>query len=206
MHLSAPPADTSLWWLLGLMQVPPPWRLAVHVTATDRARQRRRSRLRRKRLWADLRRRERDGKLIPEEAYEEEREAAELDAELRLTGAAGLYDVSLYLAIRRPAGRGEELAELTRSLAREFESYTDARLYGGRFLAEDSWVSTLPLATDRLARDATLRAAQHRRLPALAVARARRAAAACRSGTRSPGRRWSASICSTSATARTSRS
>ena len=64
MHLSGAPADTSLWWLMGLMEVPPPWRLSVHITATDRARQRRRQRLRHKRLWADLRRRERDGKLI----------------------------------------------------------------------------------------------------------------------------------------------
>ena len=35
-------------------------------------------------------------------------------------------------------------------LAKDFESYTDARLYAGRFLVEDSWVSTLPLGVDRL--------------------------------------------------------
>ena len=101
-HLASAPGDTSVWWLLALMQVPPPWRLAVHVTATDRVRQRRRFRLRHRRLWADLRRRERDGKLINEDAYEQEREAAEIDAELRLTGAAGIYEVSVYHAIRRP--------------------------------------------------------------------------------------------------------
>ena len=76
----------------------------MHITATDRARQRRAQRLRHKRLWADLRRRERDGKLIAQEDYEQEREAAELDAELRLTGASGIYDVAVYFAIRRPAG------------------------------------------------------------------------------------------------------
>ncbi len=27
MHLSGAPADTSVWWLLGLMELPPPWRL-----------------------------------------------------------------------------------------------------------------------------------------------------------------------------------
>ena len=158
LHLSAPPAETSVWWLLYLMQVPPPWRLAVHVTATDRARQRRLYRLRHKRLWADLRRRERDGKLIGQEAYESEREAAELDTELRLTGASGIYELSLYLAIRRPADQEDQLAALTHALAKDFESATDARLYGGRFLVEDSWVSTLPLATDRLG--ATRRFAQ----------------------------------------------
>jgi hypothetical protein len=150
MHLSGAPADTSLWWLLGLMELPPPWRLSVHLTATDRARERRSQRLRHKRLWADLRRRERDGKLIAQEAYEQEREAAELDAELRLTGASGIYEVSLYLAIRRPAAAQEQLADALAALASDFESYTDARLYGGRFLVEDAWVSTLPLAVDRL--------------------------------------------------------
>ena len=150
VHLSGAPADTSVWWLMGLMEVPPPWRLSVHIIATDRARQRRRQRLRHKRLWADLRRRERDGKLIAQEAYEQEREAAELDAELRLTGASGIYDLAVYLAIRRPAGDEEQLADLLGALATDFESYTDARLYGGRFVVEDSWAATLPLATDKL--------------------------------------------------------
>jgi hypothetical protein len=150
MHLSGAPADTSVWWLMGLMEVPPPWRLSVQVTATDRARQRRRQRLRHKRLWADLRRRERDGKLIAQEAYEQEREAAELDAELRLTGASGIYDLAVYLALRRPAGAEEQLADLLDALGKDFESYTDARLYGGRFLVEDSWTATLPLGSDRL--------------------------------------------------------
>jgi hypothetical protein len=150
LHLSAPPGQTSLWWLLGLLELEAPWRLAVHITATDRVTQRRRLRRRHRRLWADLRRRERDGKLIAEEAYEQEREAAELDAELRLAGASGLYEVSLYLAIRRPAPERGELARLVARLAREFESYTDARLYTGRFLVEDSWLSTLPIAVDRL--------------------------------------------------------
>lgn len=150
MHLAGAPADTSVWWLMGLMEVPPPWRLSVHVTATDRARQRRAQRLRHKRLWADLRRRERDGKLIGQEVYEQEREAAELDAELRLTGASGIYDVAIYLALRRPAHERDELADQLTALSRDFESYTDARLYTGRFLAEDSWIATLPLGDERL--------------------------------------------------------
>lgn len=150
MHLSGPPSDTTPWWLMHLMETPPPWRLAVHLTGTDRTRARRSHRLRHKRLWAELRRKERDGKLIPQEAYEQEREAAELDAELRLTGATGIYELALYLAIRRPAGREDELAELTASLAKDFEGLTDARLNGGRFLVEPSFTSTLPLASDRL--------------------------------------------------------
>jgi hypothetical protein len=150
MHLTGAPTDTSVWWLMSLMEAPPPWRLSVQITATDRARQRRAQRLRHKRLWADLRRRERDGKLIGQEVYEQEREAAELDAELRLTGASGVYDVALYLALRRPADEREQLTDLLGALSRDFESYTDARLYSGRFLAEDSWLATLPLGIERL--------------------------------------------------------
>ena len=149
LHLTTPPAETSPWWLLYLMEAPPPWRLSVHVRAGDRARQRRSYRLRRKRLWADNRRRERDGKLIAEESYEREREAAELDAELRLSGASGIYDVSTYLAIRQADGDADALSELCRTLAKDFEGVTDARLHTGAFLAEDSWVSTLPLAVDQ---------------------------------------------------------
>lgn len=150
LHLSSAPSDTSPWWLMHLMETPPPWRLAVHVTATDRARARRSHRLRHKRLWAELRRKERDGKLIPQEAYEQEREAAELDAELRLAGATGIYELSLYLAIRRADGSADELRDLTASLAKDFEGLTDARLNAGRFLVEPSFVSSLPLGYDRL--------------------------------------------------------
>jgi hypothetical protein len=150
LHLSSLPSDTTPWWLMHLMETPPPWRMSVHVTATDRARARRAQRLRHKRLWAELRRKERDGKLIPQEAYEQEREAAELDAELRLAGAAGIYELSVYLAIRRPAGGEDELAELTAALTKDFEGVTDARLNSGRFLVEPSFVSTLPLGSDSL--------------------------------------------------------
>jgi hypothetical protein len=150
LHLSSPPSDTTPWWLMHLMETPPPWRLAVHITATDRTRARRAHRLRHKRLWAELRRKERDGKLIPQETYEQEREAAELDAELRLAGATGIYELSLYLALRRPAGHEDELVDLTAILAKDFEGLTDARLNGGRFLVEPSFVSSLPLASDQL--------------------------------------------------------
>ncbi len=149
LHLTSPPADTSPWWLLYLTETPPPWRFSVHMRAGDRAKQRRSYRLRRKRLWADVRRRERDGKLISEETYQREQEAADLDAELRLSGASGIYDISTYLAIRRSDGDGDALSELCRTLAKDFEGVTDARLHTGAFLAEDSWVSTLPLGVDR---------------------------------------------------------
>ena len=128
LHLSGAPADTSVWWLLGLMEVPPPWRL---VGARHRDRPGAPAppqRLRHKRLWADLRRRERDGKLIAEEAYEQEREAAELDAELRLTGASGIYDVSPLPRHPPPRRRARsELADAARARSRATSSPTPTR-------------------------------------------------------------------------------
>ena len=53
-HVTTPPDATSLYWLLGLMSAPPPWRLVVHVHARDRATTRRHYRLRWRRIWAGL--------------------------------------------------------------------------------------------------------------------------------------------------------
>ncbi|MQA75691.1 MAG: hypothetical protein GEU88_15350 [Solirubrobacterales bacterium] len=148
-HLTTPPDASSLWWLLYLMEAPPPWRLSVHLHAVDRARTRRSYRLRRRRMWADIRRRERDGKLITPEQEEQDREAGEIDAELRLS-ASSVYDVSVYMALRECVGREEWLADSRRLLAREFEGLTDARTYQGRFTGREAWVSTLPLGDDRV--------------------------------------------------------
>ena len=125
------------------------------LTATDRARQRRRHRLRHKRLWADLRRRERDGKLIAQEAYEQEREAAELDAELRLAGASGIYDLAVYLAIRRPAGERRRARRAAAARWRATSRPTPTRAC----TPAASWSRTrgsprCPLGVDRLRRDA----------------------------------------------------
>lgn len=67
------------------------------------------------------------------------------------------------LAIRRTEGDGDSLAELTRTLARDFEEITNARLHTGAFLAEAGWVSTLPLAVDRVGTRCRFGASQHRR-------------------------------------------
>jgi hypothetical protein len=50
-HVSLPPEQTWVGWLLHAMQCPAPWTLSVHVTATDRLRERLAQRRRYKRLW-----------------------------------------------------------------------------------------------------------------------------------------------------------
>ena len=166
LHLSSAPSDTTPWWLMHLMETPPPWRLSVHVAATDRTRARRAQRLRHKRLWAELRRKERDGKLIPQEAYEQEREAAELDAELRLSGATGIYELS---PLPRDPATGRRRGRARRAARRRSpgtsRGCTDARLNTGRFLVGAVVrLDASRSAVDALASDATVRAAQRRRL------------------------------------------
>ena len=148
-HVTTPPDTTSLYWLLNLMTAPPPWRLVVHIHARDRAKTRRHYRLRWRRIWAGLQRKQREAKLISPEEFEQEREAGEIDAELRLS-ASGVYDVSILHSQRAAAERVELLDDERRAIAREMEGATDARLYGGRFLGERSFVSCLPLGTNAL--------------------------------------------------------
>ena len=148
-HVSTPPDTTSLYWLLGLMSAAPPWRLAVHIHARDRATTRRHYRLRWRRIWSGLQRKQREAKLISPEEFEQEREAGEIDAELRLS-SSGVYDVSMLHSQRQPADRADFLDDERRHAARELEGATDARLYGGRYVGEASFVSGLPLGVDRL--------------------------------------------------------
>ena len=63
-HITTPPDTTSLYWLLNLMDAPPPWRLSVHIHARDRAKTRRHYRLRWRRIWASQQRKQREAKLI----------------------------------------------------------------------------------------------------------------------------------------------
>lgn len=80
-HVTTPPDTTSLYWLLNLMNAPPPWRLSVHIHSRDRAKTRRHYRLRWRRIWAGVQRKQREAKLISPEEFEQEREAGEIDAE-----------------------------------------------------------------------------------------------------------------------------
>ena len=189
LHLTGAPADTSVWWLHGADGGP----AAVAAGGAHHARPTGRGsaasqRLRHKRLWADLRRRERDGKLIAEEAYEQEREAAELDAELRLTGASGIYDVSVLLAVRRPSSDAERARRACSARSRATSSPTPTRASTPAGSSPSPPGSRRCRSADRPARrDAALRAPQHRRLPAAADHQRVEPRRACRSGYATPG-------------------
>lgn len=148
MHLARVPHATTPWWLLA-MRSEPPWTLTVHLHGTDRLRERRRARVRRRQLYGDTRRKETQGKVVDPEVEDRVTEAFDLDAELSTAGYAGVWDVSCYLSLRDDDGDAQRLARAVKRARVTMEVETDARIYPGAFLAEDSWVSTLPGAPDQ---------------------------------------------------------
>ncbi len=148
LHLSLPPEQTWLGWLLHMTQAPRPFTLAVHIHATERYRERMAQKRRYKRLFGVNRGIEQRGRPLDPDARLAEQEAAELTEELTTSAGAGIYRLSIYLAIREPDGDAEALAELAAATARELTMASDARVQHGAFAQEQLWCSTLPLGRD----------------------------------------------------------
>ena len=78
LHVSLPPEQTWLGWLLHLTQAPRPFTLSVHVQATERYRERMAQKRRYKRLFGVNRGVEQRGRPLDPDARLAEEEAAEL--------------------------------------------------------------------------------------------------------------------------------
>ncbi len=152
IYVSHPPEHTWLGWLMHMTQAPRPFTLSVHVQATERYRERMAQKRRYKRLFGVNRGVEQRGRPLDPDARLAEEEAAELTEELATTAGAGIYRVSIYLALREPAGDPDALRELAGSAARELTMACDARVSHGLFAQERLWASTLPLGRDAAAR------------------------------------------------------
>lgn len=150
LRLETIPDATSAWWLMPLLEIHLPYRLVVHIHATDRARERFAQRTRRRRLRATTRSKWRRGEDVTPEHEEAEAEAIALDAELRSSGRAGIYDVSCYLTILEPTGDADRLDQVTSTVTREFLSVTDAQFRPAGGLTRAAWASTLSTGIDRL--------------------------------------------------------
>ena len=148
LHVSLPPEQTWLGWLMHLTQAPRPFTLAVHVQATERHRERMAQKRRYRRLFGVNRGVEGRGRPLDPEAARAEHEAAQLTEELSTGAGAGIYRVSIYLALRDEAGDIEGLAEDAGAIAREATMASDARVQNGPFAQERLWRSTLPLGVD----------------------------------------------------------
>lgn len=147
-HVSLPPERTWVGWLLHAMQVPAPWSVSVHVTATDRLRERGAQKRRYKRLYGVNRGVEGRGRPVDADEVEREREAAELVSELGASAGSGIYKMSVYFSVRESSGDAQRLDGLCKEMAGELSMVSDVRLLPGTFAQRDLWRSTLPLGLD----------------------------------------------------------
>ena len=151
-YLSGVPERTWLGWMLHLMQTPLPYSLSVHVTATDRLRERQAQRRRWKRLRGVNLGAEMRGRPADPTASEQEREAEELSRDLAVSAGAGIFRVGVYLQLAEPRGDVEGLAEQSLGASRETMLVSDARLDRGMFAQRALFESSLPLGLDRAKR------------------------------------------------------
>jgi len=139
--------QTSMGWLLGSMLTRQPYVLSVHVRALDRRRERQRLRLGYRRLFAVNRGAEQRGRVPDFDRYAQEREFEHVLSDLSGHERAGLFEVSVYQALRAP-GPAPDLAELTEAVdycAEAIESTVDCKVGRGEFRHGELWASTLPL-------------------------------------------------------------
>lgn len=144
------PEQTWFGWLLHAMQAPRPFSLSMHVTATDRLRERQAQRRRWRRLRGANIGTERHGRPVDPRAEEQEHEAQELSRELAVSSGAGIYRMSVYLQLRENGPDPDPGMVLSdaRAVARALTVISDARLDPGTFAQRSLWQSSLPLACD----------------------------------------------------------
>jgi hypothetical protein len=150
VYVSGTPEQTWIGWLLHLMQMPRPFTVAVHLHATDRHRERLAQRRRARRIaGVNDGTRERGRRPSPE-ARQQEEEAEQLQEELATSAGAGVYAVSIYIALREPGPDAEvdALDEDVRALAREAITVADVRTQPGQAAQLPLWRATLPIGLD----------------------------------------------------------
>jgi hypothetical protein len=145
------PEQTWLGWLLYLMSAHLPFTVATHVHATDRTRERLFHKRRYRRIHGNNRGTEMKGRPLDPDQQAQEAEAADLNAELALTGA-GIYRVSNYVSIREPAGDTEALIEVLDGIARELSGANEAHLHPAVAAQRDVFSSSLPTGCDTAGR------------------------------------------------------
>ena len=91
------------------------------------------------------------GRPLDPDQQAQEAEAAELNAELALTGA-GIYRVSNYLSIREPAGDAEALVEVLDGIGRELSGANEAHLHPAVAAQREVLCSSLPTGSDTAGR------------------------------------------------------
>jgi hypothetical protein len=146
-YVGSLPEQTWLGWLLYLMSAHCPFTVAVHVHATDRTRERLFHKRRYRRIFGNNRGTEMKGRPLDPEQQAQEMEAAELNAELALTGA-GVYRVGCYFSAREPRGDAEAVAEIIDGMGRDLSAANEAHLHPGIAAQRQVQSSSLPTGMD----------------------------------------------------------
>jgi hypothetical protein len=150
-YVGSLPEQTWLGWLLYLMSAYSPFTVAVHLHATDRTRERLFHKRRYRRIFGNNRGTEMRGRPLDPDQHAQETEAADLNAELALTGA-GIYRVGCYLSVREPEGDAEAVAEILNGIGRELAGANEAHLHPGVAAQRQVQSSSLPTGMDTAAR------------------------------------------------------
>jgi len=150
-YIGSLPEQTWLGWLLYLMSAHCPFTVAVHLHATDRTRERLFHKRRYRRIHGNNRGTEMKGRPLDPEQQAQEVEAAELNAELALTGA-GIYRVGCYFSARAPEGDAEAVAEVLDGIGRDLSAANEAHLHPALAAQRQVQSSTLPTGLDTAGR------------------------------------------------------
>lgn len=148
---AASTADSTFFgWLLGAMQTRSPFALSVHVHALDKSFEKRRVRLKHRRLVGLNRGAEMRGRVPDFENLAVEDEHAQLLQEMAGAEREAIHQVSLYQAIRErgPSPDEEELENSVNWVVEQQQNAVDVRVHRGELQQKRLWRSTLPLGRD----------------------------------------------------------
>ena len=158
IYVSSVAETTPLGWTLEAMKLDRPYVLSMHVHATNRIAERKSASRRYRRLFGlNEGARQRSQTPNPDRLAQEQEAAALLD-DMRSRKRTGIYEVSLYQAIREPGPHADpvSLAEAAHRAAQAIQEASEATAKLGAFMQQDLLVSTLPIGLDAGRRQANL--------------------------------------------------
>lgn len=150
MWVSTAADNTQMAWLMAAMLTRQPFTLSVHVKALNRRRERRRLKMRYRRIYTVNRGAEARGRVPDFDRLAQEDESAHLLTEMAGNERASLFETSIYHT-PRACGPEPDLAALEEAVdfcAEQLTSVSDAAVNRGAHHQKRLWPATLPLGRD----------------------------------------------------------